>query len=112
MILRALQKRLGQKRGARVYADLRNLEKPQTPTTTKRGFHSDNPRPDGRSAAMVDPGSFHVRNAVSSDQPGFSAGGGAPTWARRLARDGPPPPPQASHPPLRTTKHTAPRPPR
>src|SRR3954470_23898974 len=88
MLLRALQKRLGQKRGARVYADLRNLENPQTPTTTKRVFHSDNPRPDGRSAAMVDPGSFHLRNAVSSDQPGFSgsaSAAGAPTWARRLA---------------------------
>src|SRR4051794_36129380 len=95
MILRALQKRLGRTRGARVYADLRNLENPQTPTTTKRVFHSDNPRPDGHSAAMVDPGSFHLRDAVASDQPGFSGAAtgaasdtGAPTWARRLAKNG------------------------
>src|SRR3954452_4737262 len=117
MILRALQKRLGRTRGARVYADLRNLENPQTPTTTKRVFHSDNPRPDGRSAAMVDPGSFHLRDAVASDEPGFSgaatgvaaSGTGAPGWARRLAKNGLRLPHEASNAVLVTAKHSGSR---
>src|SRR3954468_3168764 len=112
MILRALQKRLGRQRGARVYADLRNLENPQTPTTTKRVFHSDDPAPDGHSAAMVDPGSFHLRNAVTSDQPGFSgaaSAAGAPTWARRLAKNGLRLPHEASNAVLVTARHSASR---
>src|SRR3954470_22109230 len=117
MILRALQKRLGRKHGARIYADRRNLENPQTPTTTKRVFHSDNPRPDGHSAAMVDPGSFHLRDAVSSDQPGFSgsttgvaaSGTRAPAWARRLAKNGLRLPHEASNAVLVTAKHSVSR---
>src|SRR4051794_4570453 len=107
MILRALQKRLGRQRGARVYAALRNLENPQAPTTTDRVFRSDNPRPDGHSAAMVDPGSFRPRNAVRSDQPGLSGGGGEPTWARRLARNGLRLPHEASNAVLVTAAHSA-----
>jgi acyl-homoserine lactone acylase PvdQ len=126
MILRALQKRLGAARGARIFADLRNLENPMTPTTTDQVFHSDNPAPDGHSAAMVDPGSFTPRNAVESESSGAPTGttptGGTansgtteatgtaisdpPAWAQKLARDGLRLPHEASNAVLVTAQHS------
>src|SRR5205085_12190093 len=65
MILCALQKRLGRTRGARGSADLRNLENPQTPTTTTRAFHYDNPNPHGHSPSLHGPCSCHPRCPVA-----------------------------------------------
>jgi acyl-homoserine lactone acylase PvdQ len=85
MIYRALEKRLGKRTAARVYAELRNVEDPLTPTTTSRRFPSDDPRPNGHSAAMLDPGSFHLRDAVVREQTGTGIVPAAPAWTRGLS---------------------------
>ena len=89
-ILARLQKRLGAKRGAQVYQDLRNFENSATPTTTSKSFPSDRTgRVDPRANARIDAGSITSRNAVVATQ---NPSPGAPTplvsWARDLAAHG------------------------
>lgn len=87
MILAALQKRLGAVKGARVYADLRRAEDPETVFTTPQRFPSDEPGPvDPRARAVVTPGSYALRDAVASGASSPSAAG--PAWAREMAVDG------------------------
>lgn len=109
MILRALRARLGTRKGNRVYADLRNLENSMTPTTSQQTFRSDDPRPDGHSSAMLDPGSYKLRNAVAAEQPGMSGSVSVarPTWARELARTRLALPHEESNAVLVAAKHSA-----
>lgn len=103
MILAGLQKKLGTAVGARVFADLRRAEDPETTFTTRERFASDDPGPvDARSRAVVDPGSYALRDAVSS-----SSGGSASTaWAARLARTGLPLSKNASNAVLVAGRHS------
>ncbi|MHB2023362.1 MAG: penicillin acylase family protein [Mycobacteriales bacterium] len=96
LILDGLRARLGTKEGDAVYTDLRNAENPTAPTTTSQYFPSNNPTPNGRSEALLDPGSMQLRNAVVSTSPAAppvpggpnpnAAPAPAPAWVRELAR--------------------------
>ncbi len=103
MILAALQKKLGAAAGAAVYADLRRAEDPETTFTTRERFASDDPGPvDPRARAVVEPGSYALRNAVTS-----SSGSPAPAFAADLARSGLPSSKHASNAVLVAGKHSA-----
>jgi hypothetical protein len=86
------RRRLGKRRGAAVYRDLRLAADPSAVVTIPRTFHSDNPgRVNPRSVAMVDPGSPQLRNAQTG-KPERAANAPVdphlPPWARRLATQG------------------------
>jgi acyl-homoserine lactone acylase PvdQ len=81
--------RLGKRRGAAVYRDLRQGADPEAFVTLPKRFHSDaTGRVNSRSVAMVDPGSLVSRNAVQSGASTSSARTSAshlPAWAHTLA---------------------------
>ncbi|MCW2605876.1 MAG: Penicillin acylase [Frankiales bacterium] len=88
MILAALQKKLGAAKGAQVYADLRRAEDPETTYTTPQRFPSDDPGPvDPRARAVVDPGSYALRDAVAGSE-SSSSSAALPAWAKSLATEG------------------------
>ena len=79
----------GSRAGAQVYADLRRAEDPETTFTTTQRFPSDDPGPvDPRARAVVDPGSYVLRDAGRSRRPAAErvAGRACPPWAQD-ARD-------------------------
>jgi acyl-homoserine lactone acylase PvdQ len=83
------ERRLGKRRGAALYRDLRLAADPGAVVTLPRSFHSDalghvNPR----SVALLDPGSVVARNAVSGGAARASSGRRLPAWAARLATQG------------------------
>ncbi|MCW2667175.1 MAG: Penicillin amidase [Frankiales bacterium] len=106
MILAGLQRRLGAAAGAAVYRDLRRAEDPETTFTTRQRFPSDDPGPvDPRARAVVDPGSYALRDAVSAS--GSASPAALPAWAARLARHGLPLTRQASNAVLVAGAHSA-----
>ncbi len=96
--LRMAQRRLGRRRGATVYRDLRLAADPGAVVTLSRRFRSDaTGRVNPSSEAIIDPGSLVARNAEtgSTVSPAFSAAAAPsasrsrlPPWARRLATHG------------------------
>jgi acyl-homoserine lactone acylase PvdQ len=90
--LRMAQQKLGRRKGAAVYRDLRLAADPGAVVTIPRRFNSDaTGRLDPRSQAIIDPGSLRARNAVTS-APAKTAAARAvshlPAWARSLAVNG------------------------
>jgi acyl-homoserine lactone acylase PvdQ len=95
--LRIAERRLGKRRGAAVYNDLRLAGDPSAAVTLPKSFHSDDPGPvNPASEALIDPGSFVLRDAqtggpMSSSSSHIAAASAAqavsrlPAWARRLA---------------------------
>ncbi len=94
--LRMAERRLGRRRGTRVFDDLRLGHDPSAVVTLSRRFHSDNTgRVNPRSEALVDPGSLAARNAVTGRPAGAADSAAAsapaahlPAWARTLATRG------------------------
>ncbi len=84
------EKRLGQRRGAALYRDLRLAADPGAVVTLPRRFHSDaTGRVNPRSVALLDPGSLMARNAVSSGGSRDAVRARTlPGWAARLASEG------------------------
>jgi acyl-homoserine lactone acylase PvdQ len=97
------ERRLGRRRGAAVYRDLREAADPEAFVTLPQRFRSDaTGRVNRRSVAMIDPGSLTARDAVQGGASGSAsraagstspATGSArasspsplPAWARKLA---------------------------
>jgi acyl-homoserine lactone acylase PvdQ len=95
--LRMAEKRLGGRRGTRVFDDLRLPHDPSAVVTLPKRFHSDNPGTvKARSEALINPGSLKARNTVTGRPAGASDSGaaahtaatGLPAWARTLATRG------------------------
>jgi acyl-homoserine lactone acylase PvdQ len=98
--LRMAERRLGKRRGTRVFDDLRLAHDPSAVVTLPKRFRSDDPgRVNPRSEALVDPGSLVARNAVTgrpagAGDPAALTSAGArdmtrlPAWARTLATRG------------------------
>jgi acyl-homoserine lactone acylase PvdQ len=98
--LRMTQARLGRRVGTQVYDDLRFAADPGAVVTLARRFDSDRTgRLNPRSLALIDPGSFVLRNAITGGPVSPSAGAASaraarasaarlPAWARTLALDG------------------------
>ncbi len=86
------QRRLGQRRGAAVYRDLRLGADPSAVVTLPQTFRSDNPGPvNPRSVAMIDPGSLEARNAQTGKperRANLPVDPKLPAWARELATRG------------------------
>jgi acyl-homoserine lactone acylase PvdQ len=93
--LRLAIKRLGARRGAALYRDLRLASDPSAVVTLSKRFRSDSTgRIKPRSEAIIDPGSLVARNAQtgapvsSSSSATAAASSGLPAWAARLATHG------------------------
>ncbi|MFZ0043404.1 MAG: penicillin acylase family protein [Solirubrobacteraceae bacterium] len=87
------EKRLGKRRGTRVYNSLRLAADPEAVTTLTKKFHSDSTgRVKSASVAMIDPGSLVARNAQTGRTQAASASASEaahlPIWARTLATTG------------------------
>jgi acyl-homoserine lactone acylase PvdQ len=95
--LRLAMRRLGSRRGAALYRDLRLASDPSAVVTLAKRFRSDSTgRVNPRSEAIIDPGSLVARDAQTG-APGSSSGSAAsaaiagshlPPWAQRLATRG------------------------
>jgi acyl-homoserine lactone acylase PvdQ len=95
--LRLAIRRLGSKRGAALYRDLRLASDPSAVVTLAKRFRSDSTgRVNPRSEAIIDPGSLVARNAQTgapasssaSTASAAAAGSRLPVWARGLATHG------------------------
>jgi acyl-homoserine lactone acylase PvdQ len=94
--LRMAEARLGKRRGAAVYRDLRLAADPEAVVTLTKKFHSDRlGKVNPRSVAMIDPGSLVARNAETGGPVTSSAAAAEasaarrlPAWAEKLARHG------------------------
>ncbi len=87
------ERRLGKRRGAALYRDLRLAADPGAVVTLPRSFRSDATGPvNPRSVALIDPGSLVSRNAVTSGaqaaRAAAVAGRRLPAWAAHLASTG------------------------
>lgn len=86
--------RLGSRRGAALYRDLRLAADPSAVVTLSRRFGSDSTgRVNPRSEAIIDPGSLVARDAqtggpVRTSTPAAAARSRLPAWAARLATRG------------------------
>jgi acyl-homoserine lactone acylase PvdQ len=70
LVLDALQRRLGVKRGRRAFDDLRRLDDPESPVTAQRRFRDHRPgKPKAAADALLDKGSVVKRNALVGTAP-------------------------------------------